>query len=54
MILLVLLLETGIVMNKKQLEKLKNIVTLFMKLETNGPLGNMLILTFGKWHIFIH
>ncbi len=54
MIILALLLETDIVMNKKQLEKLKNIMTLLMKLETNGPLRNMLILAFGKWHIFIH
>jgi hypothetical protein len=31
------LLETDIVMNKKQLEKLKNIMMLLMKLETNDP-----------------
>ncbi len=37
MIFFVLLLETDIVMNKKQLEKLKNIMMLLMKLETNDP-----------------
>jgi hypothetical protein len=54
MSLVVLLLEMDVVMNKKQLEKQKNIMTFFMKLEIDGTLGNMLILAFGKWYIFIH
>jgi hypothetical protein len=39
----VLLSEKNIVMDRKQLEKQKDIMAPFMKLETNGILSNMLI-----------
>ncbi len=45
--LYVLLLETNIVMDRKQLEKQKDTMAPFMKLETNGILSNMFISTFG-------
>jgi hypothetical protein len=46
--LYVLLLETNIVMDKKQLEIQKDTVAPFMKLETCVILSNMLISTFGQ------
>ncbi len=48
----ILLLEANIVMDKKQLEKLENTMALLMKLETNGTLGNMLVLTFSQWYLY--
>jgi hypothetical protein len=50
--LYILLLDTNIVMDKKQLEKPKNIMAFLKKLETSGTLGNMLVLTFGQWHFY--
>jgi hypothetical protein len=49
--LYILLLETKIVMDKKNLEK-PNIMAFLMKLETNGTLDNMLVLTFGQWYFY--
>jgi hypothetical protein len=40
-------------MDKKQLEKPKNTMAFLMKLEINGILVNILVLTFGQWY-FIH
>jgi predicted house-cleaning NTP pyrophosphatase (Maf/HAM1 superfamily) len=45
--LYVLLSDTYIVMDRKLLEKPKDIMLLLMKLETYGTLGNMIISTFG-------
>jgi hypothetical protein len=45
--LYVLMSETNIVMDRKQLEKQKDTMAPFMKLETNGILSNMFISTFG-------
>ncbi len=42
-----LLLKTNIVMDRKQLEKLEDIMVLLMKLETNGLLGN--VVCFNIW-----
>jgi hypothetical protein len=39
-----LLLKIYIVMDKKQLEKLEDIMAGLMKLETDGPLGNVVCL----------
>jgi hypothetical protein len=46
--LYIMLLETYIVMDKKILKKPKNIMAFLMKLETDGTLGNLLILAFGQ------
>ncbi len=48
----VLLSEMDIVMVRKQLEKPKNTMVLFMKLETNDILNNMFVSTFGWWYFY--
>jgi hypothetical protein len=48
----ILLLKTDIVMDRKLLEKPKNIMVLLMKLETNGTLNNLLVLAFGQWYLY--
>ncbi len=50
--LYILPLETNIAMDKKQLEKLENIMVFLMKLDINGTLINMLVLTFGQWYFY--
>ncbi len=44
--------KIDIVMDKKSLEKLEDIMALIMKLETNGNLNDMLFLTFNQWYIY--
>jgi hypothetical protein len=39
-------------MDRKLLEKPKDIMVLLMKLETNDTLGNLLILAFGQWYFY--
>ncbi len=48
--LYILMSETDIVMDKKILEKPKNIMVLLMKLEIDGILGNLFVLAFGSWY----
>jgi hypothetical protein len=50
--LYILLSKTDIVMNKKLLEKLEDIIVLLMKLKTDGILGNLLVSTFGWWYLY--
>ncbi len=50
--LYVLLLRIGIVMDRKLLEKLEDIMALLMKLETIGTLSNMFVSTFGQWYLY--
>jgi len=52
--LYVLLLETDYkVMDEIMLEDLEETLTLLMKMEIEGTLGNTLASTFGKWYLFI-
>ncbi len=50
--LYIMLSETNIVMDRKLLEKSKDIMALLMKLETYGILVNLLISTFGQWYLY--
>jgi hypothetical protein len=50
--LYVLLSKIDIVMDKKLLEKPKDIMVLLMKLETIGILSNMFVLAFGQWYLY--
>jgi hypothetical protein len=50
--LYILLLETNIFTEKKQLEKPKNTMVFPMKLVINGILINMFVLTFGQWYFY--
>jgi hypothetical protein len=50
--LYILLSKIDIVMNKKLLEKLEDIIVLLMKLKADGILGNLLVSTFGRWYFY--
>jgi len=50
--LYILLSEIDIVMDRKILEKPKNNMAFLMKLETDGTLSNLLVLTFGPWYFY--
>jgi len=50
--LYILLSKTYIVMDTKILEKPENTMAILMKLEIDGTLSNLLVLTFGPWYLY--
>jgi hypothetical protein len=47
--LYILLLKTNKIMDQTMLENPKETLTLFMRMEIKGTLGNTLVFAFGKW-----